>query len=33
VLVRPGSDDVVVTRHFVRANDEDLRPKPKEAKA
>ena len=30
VLVRPGSDDVVITRHFTKGTDEDLRPKPKE---
>ena len=26
VLVRPDLDDVVVTRHFTRVSDEDLRP-------
>lgn len=26
VLVRPGSEDVVINRHFVRGSDEDLRP-------
>ena len=26
VLVRPSEPDVVVTRHFRRGNDEDLRP-------
>ena len=26
VLVRPELEDVVVTRHFRRCNDEDLRP-------